>query len=217
MYIYDRKEVKVKKTASSIKKTCDVAYEPFNIEAFSPEVQAYIEYETVIAESKISKWQTFEEMEAARAPKTINLARQNIRVLQAKIEEWERVIGISKRALRIYKRQQSSEIATERGRPARLESRSQVVKKFSQQWVASLMDALEAKGCGAKRGLEMFAPSVTERNWRRWLNGDSIPSYTTFENLLGTRIIHGKYAGEMLCNVPVSPTHNQVSTLLLLL
>lgn len=183
---------------------------------FSPKVQEYLEYEGALArfESEDKRWDSVEEMEAHIAQGSITMARREILRLQAKIDEWEKIIDTSTRAIQKYKRLKKSESPGKPGRPVRSEHRGKVVKKFTMKWVASLIEALDANGCGSRRGLEMLIPSTLERNWRRWLNGDSIPSYITFEKLLGTKIAHGKYAGKAIFDVPVTPTHDQILTLL---
>lgn len=198
------------------KRTFDEDNQCIDIKIFSPRVQEYIEYEGAIATFNIEDkcWKSYEEMEAYNAQGSIYVARQEILKLQAKIKKWEEMIVTSNRKIQKYKRQQKSESSGKPGKPVRSEHREEVVKKFTMKWVASLIDALDAKGCGPKRGLEMLIPSTLERTWRRWLNGDSIPPYLTFENLLGTRIAHGKYAGKAILDVPVTPSHDQILTLL---
>jgi hypothetical protein len=56
--------------------------------------------------------------------------------------------------------------------------------------------------------------SSLERNWRRWLNGDAIPSYSSFEGLLDSKITDGEYAGQLLKSVPTTPAGRQILTLL---
>ena len=121
---------------------------------------------------------------------------------------------ISRTTIQEYKRKLRSEETNNRGRPARNEYRELVIKKFTMKWVASLKSSLEAKGCGTQRGLEWMVPTIQERTWRRWLNGESLPPYSTIEDLLIVKVSHGKYAGEFLYNVPVVPNHNQILTLL---
>lgn len=156
-------------------------------------------------------------------------AKQKIRELMEEIERQEAIVCTSKRTIQKIKRQGQEMQAHEqvqgheqvqvekiirRGRPARSEHKEEVVKKFMMKWVESLKDALDVKSCGAEGGLEKLVSSTLERSWRRWLKGDAIPSYATFENLLESKITEGKYAGEHLRNVPVTPTHTQMLMLL---
>lgn len=145
----------------------------------------------------------------------INKADQKIRELNEEIAKQKAYISKYKHLIQNYKRCiVRTKNLNKRGRPARTKHREKAVREFMQKWVASLMEALEAKGCGAQRGLEKMVSSEQERNWRRWLSGEAIPTYATFDNLLDTVITSGKYAGEPLFKVPVTPTHNQVLTLL---
>lgn len=144
------------------------------------------------------------------------LAKQKIRELMEEISKQEAIIRDCQKIIRKHNhnRHVQNGKSNRRGRPERSGDREDIVKKFIMKWVASLKDALEVRGCGAKGGLEKMVSSTVERNWRRWLSGDAIPSYATFENLLESKITGGKYAGESLRNVPVNPTHNQILRLL---
>lgn len=157
---------------------------------------------------------SIEEENAKHAHEGIVSAKQKIRELRRQIEEQEELILKAQAVIKNYKRIAREASPAGPGRPFRSEYRESIVRSFIVQWVRSLMKALEVKGCGAKSGLEMMVSSSQERNWRRWLNGDAIPSYSTFDDLLDARITTGKYAGKLLCDVPVSPTHHQVLTLL---
>lgn len=157
-------------------------------------------------------WKSVDEMDAYYAQEEINSAKQKIRELLEEVNKQEAIIHVAKATIQKYKRK--TEKSDKRGRPARSEYREEIARKFTMKWVEALKDALEVKGCGSKSGLEKMVSSTLERNWRRWLRGDAIPSYTTFENLLDSKITEGKYAGKLLCKVPVTPTHNQILTLL---
>lgn len=156
-------------------------------------------------------WASAEEMYAGQAQAKINMAKQKIRELQEEIEKQEVIIQISERTIQKYKRHVKSEKTIKRGRPERSAYRERIAKKFMSQWVSSLKDGLEVKSCVK---LEDMVSSISERNWRRWINGDALPSYTTFDKLLCAKIGHGKYAGEALHKVPTIPNHNDLLTLL---
>lgn len=183
---------------------------------YSKKVQVYLECESVCEaiQAESASWNSVEEMEAHSAQGSITLARQEILKLQSKIERWEHVIATSNRVIRRFKRRQAADTYAKPGRPVRSEFKEKAARELSMKWVASLIEVLEAKGCGAKRGLEMLIPTTQERNWRRWLKGETVPSYSTVEGLLGIKVAHGKYAGKPLCQVPVVPSHDQFMTLL---
>lgn len=155
-----------------------------------------------------------EQEEAHWAQAHINSANQKIRELQEEITKQKVSISKFNCLIQNYKRLVKSDKLNKRGRPTRSENREQIAREITQKWVASLMESLGVKSCGAKGGLEKVISSTQERNWRRWLSGDAIPSYSTFENLLDAEITCGKYAGGQLFKVPVTPTHDQVLTLL---
>jgi len=200
------------------KSAFDPAQQGLDISVFSKRVQDYLQCENALEELKFRNssisLEKYEEMEAGHAHGHIILAKQEILKLRAKIEMWEQSIADSEREIRKYKRKQNAKSSNKPGRPVRNETNELAAREFTMKWVASLMDTLGAKGCGAKRGLEMLVPTMQERNWRRWLSGETIPTYSTIESLLNTRIAHGKYSGKMLCKVPVSPSHDQILALL---
>ncbi len=151
----------------------------------------------------------------------INAANGKIRELEAEIAKQNEIIRASLRLVRKYKQAKKLMDSHLRedgpGRPERSRFKESVVQGFLKKWVLSLMEALEVKGCGVKGGLAKLVISSNERNWRRWLNGDAIPSYSKFDELLDSKILEGKYAGELLRNVPVTPTHKQMQDFLQLL
>lgn len=188
----------------------------FDSELFEKEYFELLENdpEYMANEFEFHNWKYSENLYPLKAQFEINSARQKIRELQEEIAKQEAIINASNRTIKNYKRQVQTEKLSKRGRRTRSEHREQIVIKFMMKWVASLKDALEVKSCGAQGGLEKMVSSSLERNWRRWLKGDAIPPYTTFDKLLDSKITKGKYAGESLCNVPVTPTNNQMLTLL---
>lgn len=167
-----------------------------------------IDFMAGVFESGNAAWKSLEELDAWHAQSAINLAKQKIKALREEIEMQEAIILDSERTIRKFKRQNSSHKA---GRPERSEEKERITKIFISQWVMSLMNTLEVNSCGR---LEKMISFSTERNWRRWLKGDAIPTFKTFEKLLDTKIDHGKYAGEELQKVPSTPEHKALLTLL---
>lgn len=193
------------------------AEQVFDIELFEKEYFESLgnDPEYMANEFEFHYWKYIDPVNArGRAHIELISAKQKIRELQEEIAKQEAIINTSNRTIQKQKRQVQAEKSNKRGRPKRSECREQIVRKFMMKWVASLMVALEVKSCGATGGLENKVSLTTERNWRRWLKGDAIPSCSTFDNLLNSKITDGKYAGEPLYKVPVTPTHNQILTLL---
>lgn len=149
----------------------------------------------------------------------INAANAKIKELEAEIAKQNEIIAASLRLVKKYKQEKKLVDSHLRsggvGRPERSRFKESVVKDFLNKWVTSLMEALQVKSCGAENGLEKLVVDSSERNWRRWLNGDAIPSNLKFDALLDSKISKGKYA--LLRNVPVTPTHKQMQEFLQLL
>lgn len=162
-------------------------------------------------------WKSSEEMYVSIAQDEINVAKQKIRDMRVEIERQEAIINKANSTILKNRRILSKESTTKgRGRRSRPELREQIVKYFVMNWVQSLKVALKVKTCGAKGGLANLFPSTSERNWGRWLNGDALPSYATFETLLDAHISSEKFKGKgmILRDVAVMPTNNQILTLL---
>lgn len=179
-------------------------------------------------------WTCNEEEEAWKAQLEISKAQAKIRGLKLEIEKQEAMILQAERVIRKYK-VVSKEIsaAKGKGRPVSDEHRVRIGKKFVSKWVLSLMEILEVKSC--QKLEQLISPHSTkskfnkttgkfeevtvvskasERNLRRWLKGEAIPNYTTFEVLIGTRIDFGKYKGKTLQDIPTKPNSSSLLSLL---
>lgn len=203
------------KTASNILN----AKKAFDIESFEKEYFELLENdpEHWADEFEFHEWKYVDpDNQTGRARLEMLAAQQKIQELLEEINQQEAIVRNCQRVIRKRSRlrQLLKESSAGRGRPERPKAREKIVKKFIVEWVASLMDALQVKGCGAKGGLEGVVSTTSERNWRRWSKGDAIPSYSTFINLLQSQITAGQHTGKLLCDVPVKPTHKQISRLL---
>jgi hypothetical protein len=161
-------------------------------------------------------FKSFGEIDAYRAQSEINLAQRRLRELQLEIEKQEKIIRDAEKTIRKFKRHaQAEQNSKGKGRPANSEYNTIVCKKFVSKWVSSLMDALEAKSC---QQLEQLLGSnverSTERNWRRWLRGEALPTYNTFVSLQSAKIEFGKHAGKLLQDITTIPNSNDLQTLL---
>lgn len=181
-----------------------------------------------------NKFKSFEEMDAWNAQLEINKAQRKIRELQQEVGRQENSIRQADETILKFKRLALVEKnAKGRGRPESSEYNVAIGKKFVSQWVKSLMEALDVKSCQKLEELicpyttklefnkainkteERTIPSrATERNWRRWLKGEAIPNYKTFEILMGTKIDFGKCKGQLLQDMPTTPNSNDLQTLL---
>lgn len=175
-----------------------------------------------------------EEMKTLWLRLQAQTARMKILDLQHEIEKQEAVILQIERDIRKYKPLiKESNSVKGRGRPVVDEYRVRVAKKFISEWVSSLMDVLEVKSCQkleqlisphttivqvnkAKTKVEdiIVNSKATERNWRRWLKGEALLNYKTFEILLETKIVFGKHKGHCLIELPTQPDPRQLRNLL---
>lgn len=181
-----------------------------------------------------NKFKSLEESDAWYAQLEINKAQRKISELKQEIEKLEVVMAQSERVIRRYKTA-NNEMNTykAKGRPANSEFRVNVGKKFVSNWVISLMEILEVKSCQKLEQLispystklesdkntgilqEITVSSkATERNWRRWLNGEATPNYNTFVILMSTKIEFGKFSGKYLQEIPTNPDSSQLQALL---
>lgn len=179
-------------------------------------------------------FKSFEEIDAYRAQREINLAQRKIRELQLEIAKQEGLILQAERTIRKFKKHvQVEKNAKSRGRPESSEYNVTLGKKFVSQWVKSLMEALDVKSCQKLEELicphttklefnkatnkseeKTISSRATERNWRRWLKGEAIPNYNTFVILLSTKIDFGKCKGQLLQDIPTTPNSDDLQTLL---
>ena len=141
----------------------------------------------------------------------IILAKQKIRELQEEIEQQEALARAFEAIVKRNKRQQTANENRGRGRPERSQQREMIAKKMTAKWVVSLKETLEIKSC---RQLADAIDSSSERNWRRWLNGDAIPNQTHFEKLLGSKIMRGKFTGEPLHKIKTTPNSDGLMMML---
>ena len=156
---------------------------------------------------------SFEEYDAWCAQNEINLAQESIKMLQKRIDWLKHVVSLCE--TRVQKFKQLPKNNNESNRPKRSEEKVRIAKKFIMQWVYSLKRELAVKSCAK---LEALLPNEialnSERNWRRWLRGDAIPTYKTFNALLSFEIKTGKFDGRTIYDVPVDIDHNSILTLL---
>lgn len=160
-----------------------------------------------------NRFKSLAEAKAFFAQDEINAARQKIRALEEEIKRQELAILRAERDVRAFKRQESAESGNRKpGRPERVEDRGIAAKNFLSAWIASLMQELGVTSCAR---LAEMVDLTEERNWRRWrAENGSIPTFSTFEDLLSRKITAGKYEGRELRDVPTSPGSLALLTLL---
>lgn len=97
------------------------------------------------------------------------------------------------------------------GRPKQLMQVQDVAYKFTAQWVQSLMVALDAPSGAA---LETMVRKSSQRNWRRWLLGQSAPTQRTLEQLQDAQITHGPLQGQRIAEIDTTPTSSELLSLI---
>lgn len=157
-------------------------------------------------------WSSVFEVNLWVAENDIELAGRKVKGLQALIDAQRSLIRHLEGVIRTNKRRaaQEKDRATP-GRPKQSPERQAIAHQFTAQWVQSLMALLEVKSC-ARLG-EMIANS-SQRNWRRWLNGEAIPTRNSLAALGATKIVKGPYKGTTLNDMGTTPTYDEMVRLI---
>jgi len=151
------------------------------------------------------------EKNAAFAEQDIKLAKKRVHELHAEIEEQ---MAISKVAMSPIRKFQNHERALKKRGPGHprisekpdQQQRRDVVIKFVEQWVGSLMSTLSITSCD---GLSKMVGGQ-KMTWGRWKNKESLPSSTALENLRNVQIKHGEHKGKKLCDIQTIPMLNDL-------
>lgn len=160
-------------------------------------------------------WKSFEEMDAYNAQQEINLARRRLIELHEEIERQQLIIKQAQINIQTYKTNINSGQMKKVGKPHISETQKTLIKRFMAKWIQSLMEVLEVKNCRKlEERLSVETSLNSERNWRRWLNGDAVPTYKTFETLLNTKIVSGTYSKQSLQFISTIPKSDDLLTLL---
>lgn len=176
------------------------------------EKQKSIQYWLDLYYDQDGRWTSAYEMDASYAQEDIDIAIQKIAVLQKIIEKQNALIKkaehvVKKNKLHEAKMRSSKKI----GRPEKSTERQNVAAKFTAQWVQSIKDTLNAKSCAQ---LEVMIAGSSQRNWRRWLNGEAVPTHKTLSELLNEEITQGQYKGKSLIQITTTPATGDLLTLI---
>jgi len=145
----------------------------------------------------------------------IHIANLKIAELKKYIAKQEALIKESNKIIIKNKKLEAAVIPQRcRGKPKKSTERREVVLNFISQWVQSLMDTLEVTSCAK---METYIYECEQRNWRRWLNREAIMTPDTLTDLLSAEIRQGSYKGKPLRNVPTTPEHNDLLSLIILI
>lgn len=158
------------------------------------------------------KWSSEFEVDAWDAQRDIDIANQKIAVLKKVIGKQEKLIQSAERIISKNKRHEAAMRASKKiGRPEKSLERQEVALNFTSQWVQSLMDALKMNNSAQ---LESAVNGSSQRNWRRWLNGQAVPTRKNLSELLNAEITQGSYKGKLLHDVAANPKHNDLLALI---
>lgn len=172
-------------------------------EGHQREKEKSIQYWIDLFESQDGSWTSEFEMYADEAQGDIDVANRKISELQEIIEKQKALIRRAERILRRKKRHEAEMRASKKiGRPEKSLDRQNVAIRFTSQWVQSMMDALDVISCS---GLESEIIGSSQRNWRRWLNGETVPTGKTLVELAKTKIKSDNFKSSKLEDLPTSP------------
>lgn len=153
-------------------------------------------------------WASEFEMDTWYAQRDIDVTRRKIDQLQKIIEKQKEQIQRVELTIREIKRREAAACALNgdgshrQGRPKKPVERQQTALRFTSQWVESLMKTLNVKNCAQ---LENIIDGSGQRNWRRWLNGETLPTATHLMALAHTRVRHENYKDKLLEDLPTKP------------
>lgn len=184
-------------------------------EPLLPEEEAYF----VEREESIAYWlERFDfENRAWSSEFEVNIwdAREDSQLAHRKIVELERLIHQQRtlidHAQSVIRKNHVREVQLKtnarRGRPKLSRERQEVAAKFMAQWVQSLSSILGTTSCNQ---LESVISGSSQRNWRRWLKGDFIPTVTSLSALGNARVNGGPHRGKVLRELPTAPGYDDL-------
>ena len=141
-------------------------------------------------------WSSEFEVNIWEAQADIALAHRKIGELERLIERQRSFIVRAQISVRRNRREEARVInIARRGRPKLSQARQDMAAKFTAQWVQSLMQVLEASSCNQ---LETRIAGSNQRNWRRWLKGDFVPTTTSLSALEKASVTSGPHQGKAL-------------------
>ncbi|MDD4978723.1 MAG: hypothetical protein PHI29_08830 [Gallionella sp.] len=174
-------------------------------QAEQEEKEKNIQYWLDLYYAEDGRWTSVYEIHATDAQEDIDIAMQKISALQKIIEKQNALIRKAGHVVRKNKQHEASMRASRKiGRPEKSIARQNVAIRFTTQWVLSLQKELNVNSCAQ---LEELILGSNQRNWRRWLNGEAVPTHKTLSNLLNEEITSGpnQYIGKPLIQVQTTP------------
>ncbi len=148
----------------------------------------------------IYAWDAADDIELANSK--IEALQELIDAQQAHIQHLEQVVRENKRRDAELSRGHGM-----RGRPQLLPERKAIAHKFTAKWVKSLMAMFEVD---STLRLEDMVSGSSQRNWRRWVSGEAVPTLTTLVALQTEKVARGRYKGKSLKNLATTPTYDDL-------
>lgn len=163
-------------------------------------------------DSENRRWSSEFEVNIWEAQADIDLAHRKIGELERLIEKQRSFIVRAQITIRRNQREEARvRTIARRGRPKLSQERQDVAAQFTAQWVQSLLNVLEATSCNQ---LETRIAGSNQRNWRRWLKGDFVPTTTSLAALEKASVTSGHHQGKVLRELPVTPSYEDLLALI---
>lgn len=163
-------------------------------------------------DSENRRWSSEFEVNIWEAQADIDLAHRKIGELERLIEKQRSFIVRAQITIRRNQREEARvRTIARRGRPKLSQERQDVAAKFTAQWVRSLLQVLEATSCNQ---LEARIAGSNQRNWRRWLKGDFVPTATSLSALENMPVVSGPHQRKVLRELPTTPSYEDLLALI---
>ena len=158
------------------------------------------------------RWTSIFESEAWHAQEDINEATRKMHALEYEIKKQKEIVSDSENTIQEFKTYKA--VTKGIGRPKKSPARQAIAKKFTSQWVRSLMNALEINNCAK---LAEHVDGSNQMTWGRWLKEETVPPYEYFLTFGYAEILLGKFSGKKLQDVQTSPCYDDLKSLVRLI
>ncbi len=135
------------------------------------------------------------------AEKESVLAELSVELLQCELDMRQAEMERAAREVRRLRREAQSPENAQLGRPKMTDDRRELLARFTQQWIRSVMNVLRVNNA---RQLEKAILGSRERNWRRWLS-DSVPTASNLMTLRNARVTVEGFEGVVLADLQTTP------------
>lgn len=167
-------------------------------------------------ESENRRWSSVFAIYAWDAADDIEVANAKVKALQELIDAQQAHIQNLEQVVRQNKRRDAelSDGYGKRGRPQLSPERKAIAHQFTAKWVKSLMAILEVD---STLRLEDMVTGSSQRNWRRWVSGEAVPTLTTLADIQAAKVSRGHYKGQSLKDLATIPAYEELVKLVRLM